>query len=215
MSTYYMKHAKGELEQKITSKEHLLKLYFSLVLLLALSTIIDLHIKLRRTAVVVEDHEKPLVEVMMFRKLGPATPGVHLAASIVPYLHFIGSPSSRMFVKNCFMQFPPIHELGKFQRDPLNLTALSAGDAEEGVNFGRRRRSIMRSSARTWSSSRYLGLVLTPHRAARAPFHGYGRRGHRRGVFGFVLTAARAAATPFLHLRTDVQVRTTSICHGG
>jgi hypothetical protein len=89
-----------------------------------------------------------------------------------------------MFVKNRFMKLPPNHELGKFQRHPLNLTALSAGDAEEGINLGRRRRrSIMRSSARTWSSSRYLGLVLTPHRAARAPFRGYGQRGHRRGVF--------------------------------
>jgi hypothetical protein len=92
---------------------------------------------------------------------------------------------------------------------------LHADDVEEGVNLGRRRRSIMRSSARTWSNSRYLGLVLTPHRVARMPFHGYGRRGHRRGVFGFILTAARAAATPFFHLRTDVQMRTTSIRHGG
>jgi hypothetical protein len=200
-----MKHAKRELEQKITSKEHLLKVYFSLVLLLALSTIIDLHIKLQRTAVVVEDHEKPLVVAMIFRKLGPATPEVHLAASIVPYLHFIGSSSSRVFAKNCFTKFPSIHELGKFQRHPLNLTTLSAGDAEKRVNLGRRRRrSIMQSSTRTWSSSRYLGLVLTPHRAARAAFHGYGRRGHRRGVFGFVLTATRAAATLFLYLRIDV-----------
>jgi hypothetical protein len=79
-----------------------------------------------------------------------------------------------MFVENCFTKLPPIHELGKFQRHPLNLMALSAGDAEEGVNLGRRRRSIMRSSTRTWSSSRYLGLVLTPHGAARAPFHRYG-----------------------------------------
>jgi hypothetical protein len=210
-----MKHAKRELEQKIKSKEHLLKVYFSLILLLALSTIIDLHMKLRCTAVVVEDHEEPLVEVMIFRKLGPATPEVHLAASIVPYLHFIGSSTSRMFTKNCFTKLPPIHELGKFQRHPLNLTALRAGDAEEGVNLGRRRRSIMRSSARTWSSSIYLGLVLTPHRAARAPFHGYRQRGHHRGVFGFVLTAARVATTLFLHLRTNIQVRTTSIRHGG
>jgi hypothetical protein len=125
--------------------------------------------------VVVEDHEKPLVEVTIFRKLGPSTPEVHLTASIVPYLHFIGSPSSRMFAKNCFTQLPPIHELGKFQRHPLNLMALSTGDAEEGVNLERRRRrSIMRSSARAWSSSRYVGLVLTPHREARALFHGYG-----------------------------------------
>jgi hypothetical protein len=159
-----MKHAKIELEQKITSKEHQLKVYFSLVLLLALSTIIDIHIKLRCTAVVVKDHEKPLVEVMIFSKLGLATPEVHLAASIVPYLYFIGSSSSKVFAKNCFTKFPSIHVLGKFQRHPLNLTALCAGDAEKGVNLERRRRrSIMRSSTRTWSSSRYLGLVLTPH----------------------------------------------------
>jgi hypothetical protein len=121
-----------------------------------------------------------------------------------------------MFAKNCFTKLPSIHELGKFQRHPLNLTTLRADDAEEGVNlWRRRRRRVMRSSARTWSSSRYLGLVLTPHKATTAPFNGYGQRGHRRGVFGFVLTAARAAATPFLHLRIDVQVRTTSIRHGG
>jgi hypothetical protein len=109
-----MEHARRKLEQKITAKEHLLKVYFSLVLLLALGTIIDLDIKLRRTTMVVEDHEVPLVEVMILRKLGPTTPEVHLAASIVPYLHFVGSPSSRMFVKNCFTQLPPIHKLGKF-----------------------------------------------------------------------------------------------------
>jgi hypothetical protein len=121
-----------------------------------------------------------------------------------------------MFTKNCFTQLPPIHEIGKFQRHPLNLTALSAGDAEEGVNLGRRRRrSITRRSAGTWCSSGYLGLVLTAHRAARAPFHRYGLRGQCSGVFRFVLTAARAAATPFIHLRTDIQTRTTSICHGG
>jgi hypothetical protein len=135
---------------------------------------------------------------------------------VIPHLHFIGSSSSRMFAKNCFTKLPPIHELGKFQRHILNFTALSTGDAEEGENLGRRRRrSIMRSSARTWSSSRYLGLVFTPHRAARAPFHRYGRRGHRRGVFRFVLTAARAAAVSFLHLHTSVQVCTASIFHWG
>jgi hypothetical protein len=71
----------------------------------------------------------------------------------------------------------------------------------------------MRSGARTWSSSRYLGFVLTPHRAARVPLHRYGRRGHQRGVFRFVLTAARAVVTLLLHLHTGVKVRTTSIRH--
>jgi hypothetical protein len=55
-----------------------------------------------------------------------------------------------LFVKNGFAKLTTIHELGEFQRPTLNLTALSAGDAEEGVNLGRRRRrSIMGSSART------------------------------------------------------------------
>jgi hypothetical protein len=57
-----------------------------------------------------------------------------------------------VFTKNCFPQLSPIHKLGKLQRHPMNLAALSASDAEEGVHFGRRRRSIMRRSAQTWRS---------------------------------------------------------------
>jgi hypothetical protein len=75
-----------------------------------------------------------------------------------------------VFMKNCFPQLSAIHELGKLQRHPLNFTALGASDTEEGIQFGRRRRrSITRWSARTWCSSRNSGLVLTFHRAARAP----------------------------------------------
>jgi hypothetical protein len=62
--------------------------------------------------VVVEDHEETLMEVMVFCKLRLATLEVHLAVSIVPDLHFIGS-SSKVFMKNYFPQLPPIHELGK------------------------------------------------------------------------------------------------------
>jgi hypothetical protein len=148
--------------------------HFNLVLFLALSTVIDLYIKLRCTAVVVEEHEKPLVEVMIFYKLGPATPEIHLAASIIPNLHFIGSSSPRLLAKDRFTKLAPIHELGEFQRHTLNLTTLSANDAKEGKSLGRRRRrSIMQNSARTWSSNIYLGIVFTPHRAARMPFHRY------------------------------------------
>jgi hypothetical protein len=43
-----------------------MKVHFSFVLLLALSTVVDPHIKLRRTDMVVEDHEEILVEVMIF-----------------------------------------------------------------------------------------------------------------------------------------------------
>jgi hypothetical protein len=87
-----------------------MKVYFCLILLLALSAIIDLHIKLRRTTMVIEDHEKPLVEVVVFCKMGPATPKVHLIVPVVPYLYLVGGSSSRVFAKNCFTKFSPIHE---------------------------------------------------------------------------------------------------------
>jgi hypothetical protein len=62
---------------------------------------------------VIEDHEKPLVEVVVFCKMGPATPEVHLAVSVIPHLYLVGSSSSRVFAKDCFTKFPPIHELSK------------------------------------------------------------------------------------------------------
>jgi hypothetical protein len=89
---------------------------------------------------VVEDHEETLMEVMVSCKLRPAALEVHLAVPVIPDLHFIGSSSPRVFMKNRFSQLLPIHELGKLQRHPLNLAALSASDAEEGVYPGRRRR---------------------------------------------------------------------------
>jgi hypothetical protein len=128
-----------------------MKMDFSFVLLLALSTIIDLHIKLRRTDMVVEDHEEILVKIMIFCKLRLAALEVHLVVTIIPDLYLVGSSSPRVFVKNCFSEFSPIHELCELQRHSLNLAALSAGDAEEGVHFGRRRRrNVMRRSAQTW-----------------------------------------------------------------
>jgi hypothetical protein len=123
--------------------------HFSFVLLLALSIVVDPHIKLRRIDVEFESHEETLVEVMVFCKLRLAALEVHLAGPVVPDLHFIGNSSPRVFTKNRFLQLSPIHKLGKLQRHPLNLAALSTGDAEEGVHSGRRRRSIMRRSAWT------------------------------------------------------------------
>jgi hypothetical protein len=125
------------------------EVHFSFVLLLALGVVIDPHVELRRTNVEVESHEETLVEVMVFCKLRPAALEVHLAGPVLLDLHFIGSSSPRVFMKNRFLQFSPIHKLGELQRHPLNLTSLSAGDVEEGVHSGRRRRSIMRRSART------------------------------------------------------------------
>jgi hypothetical protein len=188
--------------------------HFSLVLFLALSAVIDLHIELRRATVVVEEHEKPLLEVMVFRKLGPAVPEVYLTASTIVHLHLIGSSSPRSFAKNCFTKLAPIHELGEFQWNMLYLTTLSAGDAEEGIDLGRRsRRSIARSNARALSGSRYLGFVFTPHRAAKTPLHRCGRRGHHRGILRFILTTAGTVATSLLHLHIGVQIGTASIRH--
>jgi hypothetical protein len=126
--------------------------HFSFVLLLALGAIIDPHVELRRADVEVEGHEEALVEVMVFCKLRPAALEIHLAGPVVPDLHFIGSSSPRVFTKNRFTQFSPVHKLGELQLHPLNLTALSTGDAEEGIYSRQRRRSIMRRSAWTWRS---------------------------------------------------------------
>jgi hypothetical protein len=76
-----------------------------------------------------------------------------------------------------------------------------------------RRRGVAGSSAGTWSSSRYLGLVFTPHRAARAPLHRCGRRGYHRGILRFVLTAVGKAASPLLHQHAGANVDITSIRH--
>jgi hypothetical protein len=142
-----MRNAKSELKQAITSMRDLMKVYFSLKLSLALSTIIDLHIKFRCTVVEIKDHEEPLVEVMVFCKTGPATPEVHHAIPIVPHLYLVWSSFPSVFTKDYFWKSLPIHEFSKLQRHPLNLKALSTGDAEEGIKFGRRRRrSIMSAS---------------------------------------------------------------------
>jgi hypothetical protein len=45
------------------------EVYFRLVLLLALSAVEDLHIKLRRANMKVEDHEEVLLDVMIIHKL--------------------------------------------------------------------------------------------------------------------------------------------------
>jgi hypothetical protein len=64
-------------------------MYFCFIFLLALCAIEDLHVKLRCAAVVVEDHEETLMQFMILCKLGPATPEVHLATTIILHLHFI------------------------------------------------------------------------------------------------------------------------------
>jgi hypothetical protein len=91
-----------------------MKVHFSFVLLLALGAVVDPHIELRCTDMVIESHEEALMEVMVFCKLRPTALEVLLTGTVVPDLYFIGSPSPRVFMKNHFPQFSPVHELGEF-----------------------------------------------------------------------------------------------------
>jgi hypothetical protein len=86
---------------------------FSFILLLALGAIIDLHVELRRANIEVEGHEEALLDVMVFCELRPATLKVLLPVAIISNLHFVWSPTARLFVENRFSQFLPIHELGE------------------------------------------------------------------------------------------------------
>jgi hypothetical protein len=155
-------------------------MHFSFIFFLALGAVVDPHVKLRCSDVKVESHKEALMEVMVLCKLRSATLEVLLTVAVVPDLHFIGSSSPKVFTKNSFPQFSPIHKLGKFQWQTLNLTALRAGDAEEGVESGQRRRSISRRSTWTWCSRRHLGFIFAPGQMAGTPLHRSGRRSHCR-----------------------------------
>jgi hypothetical protein len=126
-----------------------MKLVFSFILLLALGAIVDLHVKLRRTNVEVKGHEETLLDVVVIHKLRLATLEVLLASAVIPNFNLVGGSSPRVFTKNCFTQLTSIHELGKFQWQPLNFMALRAGNTEKQKNPQLRRRSVTRRS--TWT----------------------------------------------------------------
>jgi hypothetical protein len=125
---------------------------------------------------VVEEHEKPLMQLMVLCKLGPSAPKLHLTTASVVHFNLVWSSSSRLFTKDSFAKLAPVHELGKFQQNTLLLMALSTNNNEERESFDRRRRrGIARSSACTLgNSNRWFGLVLASQGAAGAPLHGCG-----------------------------------------
>jgi hypothetical protein len=90
-----------------------MKMHFGFILLLALGAVVDSHVELRRTDVKVKSHEKTLMEIMILHKLRPTALEVLLTGAVVPNLHFVWSSSTRVFKKNRFPQFSPIHELGE------------------------------------------------------------------------------------------------------
>jgi hypothetical protein len=86
---------------------------FSFIFLLALGAVVDPYVELRRPDVEVESHKEALMEVMVLCKLRPATLEVLLTGAVVADLHFIRSPSPRVFTKDNLPQFSPIHKLGE------------------------------------------------------------------------------------------------------
>jgi hypothetical protein len=120
-----------------------------------------------------------------------------------------------VFTENCFTQFSPIHEFGKFQWKALNFVALRVADAEERIDSGRRRRSSRGRKTWTWCDRGHLGLILAPSRTAGASLHQSKRRCPHGCRGSLIFTTARAAATPLLHRGVDVQARFTCIGHGG
>jgi hypothetical protein len=125
----------------------------------------------------VKGHEEALVDVVVFYKLRPATLKVLLTVAIVPNLHFVWSPTARLFAENRFSQFSPIHELCEIQRQTLNLAALHHGNAEERKDPGKSSRSSgsRRRSAWTWGSTSHLGLIFATRWAAGTTLNQSGR----------------------------------------
>jgi hypothetical protein len=155
-----------------------MKVDFSFILLLALSVVVDLHVKLGRADMEVEGHEEALVDVVVFYKLRPATLKVLLAVAIIPNFHFVWSPTARLLAKNRFSQFTSIHEVCEIQRQTLNLVALRHSNAEEREDPGKSSRSSgsnRRRSAWTWGSDSHLGLVFATRWAAGTTLNRSGR----------------------------------------
>jgi hypothetical protein len=187
---------------------------FGFILLLAKGAVVDLHVELRRADVEVEGHEEALMDVVVFCKLRPAALKVLFAVAIIPHLHLVWDTIARLFTENRLSQFAAIHELGKIQRQALNLTTLRYANAKEGKDMGRRSRSSRRRSDGTWSSASHLGLVLATRWATGTTLSRSLQRsscGGRRGVL--VLTSTRATPTSWHHRGAKGQKRTFSISH--
>jgi hypothetical protein len=92
---------------------------------------------------VIEEHEKALMQFMILCKLGPAAPEEHLATAVIIYFHLIWSSSTRFFMMDGFTELAPVHESSKLQRNTLLLMALSTNDNKKREQIDRRRRSIV------------------------------------------------------------------------
>jgi hypothetical protein len=142
-------------------------MHFDFILFLALCPVKDLHVKLGRTTMVIEEHKKALMQVMILCKLGPVAPEEHLTTAIIIYFHLVWSASTRFFMKDGFIELAPVHELSKLRRNTLLLTALSTSDnvKREQIDRRRRRSIVLRSMCihkLLGRRRRRLWLILTP-----------------------------------------------------
>jgi hypothetical protein len=62
---------------------------------------------------VIDEHKKALMQVMILYKMGLAAPEEHLTTAVVVYLHLVWSSSTRFFTEDGFTKLTPIHELSK------------------------------------------------------------------------------------------------------
>jgi hypothetical protein len=93
-----------------------MKVHSGFIFLLALGAVVDSHVELRHANMEVKSHKKALMEIVIFSKIRPAALEELLSSAVIPNLHFIGSSSPGVLMKNRFSQLLPVHELGKFQR---------------------------------------------------------------------------------------------------
>jgi hypothetical protein len=143
---------------------------------------------------VVEEHEEPLMQLVVLSKLGPSAPELHLAAPIIVHLHLIWSSAFRLFTEDSFPELAPVHEFCELQWNTLLLTALSTSDTEKRVNLDRRRRRGAGAAA-----ADALGLFLLPKGRPGNRFADADEEDTREASFGLFFTAAGTAASPFLH----------------
>jgi hypothetical protein len=148
-----------------------MELDFSFIFLLALSAIVDLHVKLRRPDMEVKGHEEALVDVVVFCKSRPATPQVLLAVAIIPHLHLVRDTTARLLAENSLSKIASFHKIREILRQAQNFSALRHGNAKEGEDLRRGSRSGRRSrrrSCRTWSGAGNLGFVFATRWTAGA-----------------------------------------------
>jgi hypothetical protein len=62
---------------------------------------------------IVEQHKKTLMQVMILCKMGPTASEVHFTIAVIVYLHLEWSSSTRFFSEDGFTELAPVHEFSK------------------------------------------------------------------------------------------------------